>query len=116
MKPERTQAWGLWVPEKKGRESSSSRGCGNCGKPAATRQGRAVFQVAVGNRPRPAKGGRFSKAVVGGLREGRDDRPKAGRAFRGPSTSAGSHGSFHSPPSVVHLVPLCALLVEGGSR
>ena len=39
----------------------------------------------------------FSKVVVGGRREERRDRPKAGRAFRGPSTSAGRLGSFHSP-------------------
>jgi hypothetical protein len=68
----------------------------------------------VGNRPRPAAGGRFSKRLwetgrdppqaggfprrlwEGGGKCGRD-RPKAVRAFRGPSTSAGSRGSFHSP-------------------
>ena len=80
------------------RSNRRRRSCGNCGKPTATRRRRAVFQAAVGNRPRPAEGGRFSKAVVGGRREGRHGRPKAGRAFRGPSTSAGRRGSFHGSP------------------
>jgi len=68
-------------------------------EPAATRQGRAVFQAPVGNRPRPAEGGRFSKVVVGGRREGRRDRPKAGRAFRRSSTTTGRRGS--STPQIL---------------
>ncbi len=68
-----------------------SRGCGTVENRSATRQGRAVFQAPVGNRPRPAEGGRFSKVAVGGRREGHRDRPKAGALSAGlPQSPAGA--------------------------
>jgi hypothetical protein len=72
------------------------RGCGTVGNRSATRRRRAVFQATVGNRLRPAKGGRFSKVAVEGRREEHRDRPKAG-AFPLAFHSHRQARQFHSP-------------------
>ena len=66
----------------------SSSGLWDCGKPAATRQRRAVFQAAVGNRPATRQGRAVFQGGCGRA-AGRAPRPAEGRrAFRGPSTTA----------------------------